>query len=119
MHDTIKLDIFIFTWWYALNLIIRIVICQLLLNTLGNSVLQNPTLSMCFCAIFPPLCNLIIRQVIMLKSCSNAENMQQVFWMAMKEYLEVLYFRFFVGDVISGLFFGHFGSDYLALDPNH
>jgi len=55
----------------------------------------------------------------MLKSCSNAENMQQVFWMAMKEYLEVLYFRFFVGDVISGLFFGHFGSDYLALDPNH
>jgi len=43
MHDTIKLDIFIFTWWYALNLIIRIVICQLLLNTLGNSVQDTRT----------------------------------------------------------------------------
>jgi len=41
-------------------------------------VFQNPSLSRYSHAIFPPLCNSITRQVIVLESCSNPWKIRRV-----------------------------------------
>jgi len=49
------------------------------------------------------LCNSITRQSIALDSSSNSQKSWRFFWFAMNKFFLVLGFRFFVGDVISGV----------------
>jgi len=65
-----------------------------------------------------PLCNSITHQSIVLESCSNPEETQQVLELAMRKIFLVLGFRFFLSDFISEVGLWPFWFMLPGLGPN-